>query len=109
MTHRDRRLMLVAAAATSTAVILAALAGHAELVAYLAPVCALALPLLAGRYLGEDTLDRLRGRREPSRRRRERAPRPAGGARRTLAAFPRGGRLIAHALAERGPPATALT
>ena len=107
MTDRDRRLMLLAAAVTSLAVGLVALAGHAELVAYLAPVVAVALPLLLGRYLGEDALVRLRDRRgSPGPRV---APRAQGGVRRALTAFPRGGRLIADALAERGPPATVLT
>ena len=56
--------MLLAAAATAAALVLAALAGHAELVAYLAPLFALGIPLVAGRYLGEETLERLRARRE---------------------------------------------
>jgi hypothetical protein len=99
--------MLLAAAATAAVLLLAALAGHVELVAYLAPLFALAIPLVAGRYLGEERLERLRTRREPA------APIKAtallGGVRRAAASFPRGGRLIARALAERGPPAPALT
>jgi hypothetical protein len=101
-------MMLFAAAATSAVLLAAALAGHVELVAYVAPLLALALPLVAGRYLGEDALERLRVRREPARRRRA-APAMLTGVRRAAAAFPRGGRLIADALAERGPPARALT
>jgi hypothetical protein len=98
--------MMLAAAATAAALLVASVAGHVELVAYVAPLFALAIPLLAGRYLGEDTLERLRTRRTPTRHR------PAAlinGVRRSAASFPRGGRLIAQALAERGPPAPALT
>jgi hypothetical protein len=107
MPARDQRLLLVAAVTTSAALLLAALAGHAELIAYAAPLCVVALPLLAGRYLGEETLERLRGRAE---RARHYAAAPLlPGARRSMSAFPRGGRLIAQALAERAPPAPALT
>ena len=107
MVERDRRILLLAAAATSAALFLAALAGHVELIAYFAPLYALALPLVAGRYLGENTLERLRKRRKPEFRRGA-APRLAG-VRPSAVFFPRGGRLIAQALAERGPPALALT
>jgi hypothetical protein len=107
MPVRDQRVLLFAAVATSAALLLAALAGHAELVAYAAPLCVVALPLLAGRYVGEETLERLRERVEPARRQGAAPALP--GARRSMAAFPRGGRLMAQALAERGPPAPALT
>ena len=107
MPARDQRVLLVAAAITSVALLLAALAGQVELVAYAAPVCVVAVPLLAGRYVGEDTLERLRGRTEP-RGRHTRIP-VLPGARRSESVLPRGGRLIAQALAERAPPAPALT
>ncbi len=106
MSARDQRLLIVAAAATSAALLLAAFAGHPELIAYAAPLCVVALPLLAGHYVGEHTLERLRGRAEP---RRRRAASTLARVRRSMYAFPRGGRLIAQALAERGPPAAALT
>ncbi len=99
--------MVLAAAAAAAALLLATLAGHAEIVAYLAPLVALGIPLVAGRYLGEGALERLRTRREPSRRRL--AGVLVAGARRAAGSFPRGGRLIAEALAERGPPGPALT
>lgn len=69
----------------------------------LSPALVLVLPLLAGRYLGEETLERLVSRRAPSRRpvRAVSAPLPW---RRPRADGSRGGRLIAAALAERGPP-----
>lgn len=71
-----------------------------------APALALVLPLLAGRYFGEGRLARLAAAFAPPRRRAAavlcakvpRAPR----------AMPRGGRLIATALATRPPPARAL-
>ncbi len=107
MPARDQRLLVLAAVATSAALLLAALAGHAELIAYAAPLCVVALPLLAGRYVGEQTLERLRERVEPEHRRGAAPLLP--GARRSMSAFPRGGRLIAQALAERAPPARALT
>ena len=91
----------------SAALFVAALSGHMEVVAYAAPICLLALPLAAGRYPGEDALERLRERRVPAPRRSTVLPR--SGLRRAASAFPRGGRLIAQALAERAPPAHALT
>jgi hypothetical protein len=105
---RDQRLMLRAAVATSALLLVAAIAGHPELLAYAAPVFLLAVPLLAGRYVGEERLERLRGRRaRPSR------PRPAAGAlpakRQVVALLPRGGRLIAEALAVRPPPALSVS
>jgi hypothetical protein len=87
--------------------LLAALAGQMELIAYLAPLCVVALPLLAGRYVGEDALERLRKRAEPGTHYTGAPVLP--GARSSKAALPRGGRLIAQALAERAPPALALT
>jgi hypothetical protein len=72
----------------------------------LSPALVLALPLLAGRYLGEETLGRLARRAVPRRRVRglavALAPR-----RRPRALVARGGLLLAAALAERGPPALA--
>ncbi len=107
MPARDLRLLLIAAAVTSVALLLAALAGQMELVAYAAPLCVVAVPLLAGRYVGEDTLERLREGTDPEIR-YTRAP-LLPGVRPSKSALPRGGRLIAQALAERAPPALALT
>ncbi|HWH93726.1 MAG TPA: hypothetical protein VNT03_07690 [Baekduia sp.] len=69
----------------------------------LSPALVLLLPLLAGRYLGEQTLERLAARRAAPRRhwRPASAPLPR---RRPRATLIRGGRLLASALAERGPP-----
>jgi hypothetical protein len=107
MPRRDQRMLLIAAAGTLAALLLAALLGDIELVAYLVPLLALGAPLVAGRYLGEEALERLREARRPRPSRAARSQ-PAT-ARRTAAAFPRGGRLIAQSLAERGPPLPALT
>jgi hypothetical protein len=70
----------------------------------LSPALVLLLPLLAGRYLGEEQLERLVARRvAPRRPRPVSAPLPR---RRPRAVVVRGGRLLASALAERGPPLT---
>jgi hypothetical protein len=106
MPVRDQRLLLGAALVTSALLLAATVAGHAELLPYVAPLVLVFLPLLAGRYVGEERLERMRS---GLRRRPRRAPRgvvpPAR--RRPAAALPRGGRLIAHSLAERPPPALA--
>ncbi len=108
MPARDQRLLALSAAVVAALACLLALAGHPELLAYAAPLLVLALPLALGRYLGEETLERLRSRpRRRTRHPRLAAQEPAG--RRLGALVPRGARLIAHSLAERGPPATAAT
>jgi hypothetical protein len=108
MPARDRRLLLRAAIATSALLLAAAVAGHPDLLAYTAPLFLLAVPLLAGRYVGEERLARLRGRmRRPARRRAVPMAVPAG--RHWVALLPRGGRLIAEALAVRPPPALPVT
>jgi hypothetical protein len=106
MPARDQRLLLSAALVSSVLLLLAAVAGHTDLLPYAAPLFLLAVPLLAGRYVGEERLERMRSglRRAPLRAPRAEAP-PA--IRRLAASVPRGGRLIAHSLAERPPPAPA--
>jgi hypothetical protein len=108
MPARDQGLLALSAAVAAALACLLALAGHPELLAYAAPLLVVALPLALGRYLGEETLERLRSRPRP----RTRHPLPAAGrspGRRVDALVPRGARLIAHSLAERGPPAFAAT
>jgi hypothetical protein len=106
MPARDQRLLLGAALATSVLLLVAAAAGHAELLAYAAPLFLLGVPLLAGRYVGEERLERMRTGLAGAVRRAPRvAPLPGG--RRLAVPLPRGGRLIAHSLAERPPPAFA--
>jgi hypothetical protein len=104
----DRRIMLgigllaVVVALTQT---LAPLGGLETGLLYLAPALILALPLLAGRYVAEERVAKLAAGVMWLRRRRA--------ANRLIARLPRasrvlvvrGGRLLASALAERGPPA----
>jgi hypothetical protein len=73
----------------------------------LSPALVLALPLLAGRYFGEDALERLAARVAVPRRRRRVAGGPPPARRRPRVRAIRGGRLIAAALAERAPPVMA--
>jgi hypothetical protein len=104
MTRRDRQLMIGLAAMTAALAALTLVGVHSDLL-LAAPVLVFALPLLAGRYVGEEQLARLAAafRGAPQR--------PAGTiaapARRCEARLPRGGRLIAAALAVRPPPVAA--
>lgn len=87
---------------------LSADAGHAELMAYLSPVLVLLLPLLSGRFVGEERIARAAAAaRRPARRITPlyRPPAPATWLVRVLS-VPRGGRLLADALAVRPPPAS---
>jgi hypothetical protein len=105
MPARDQRVLLAAAVGTSALLLVAAVAGHPELLAYAGPLFLVAMPLLAGRYVGEERLARLRGELHG----RQRAPRePLGSSRRSPVLLPRGGRLIAEALAVRPPPGLSL-
>src|SRR5436305_4178715 len=101
MPSRDRHLLL-ALSAIVLGLLGATLLGAGDNVMLAAPVLVLVLPLLAGRYVGEEHLARLSAAFAPRPRRavptltpsRLRAPR----------VLPRGGRLIAAALAVRPPP-----
>lgn len=101
-----RALLLIALAAFGV-VLAARVAGVCDGIEHLAPALLLALPLLAGRYVGEDKLVALAERFQPSgvvrvarlTARLPRAPRVA---------IARGGALLAAGLAERGPPAVLL-
>jgi len=106
MPRRDRYVLL---GLTLLSVALAAaqsLAGVSPDLLLAVPALLLVLPLLAGRYVGEDGLTRLAVRALAPRRR---SPASLGFRRRAPRVLPRGGRLIANALAERGPPALAAT
>jgi hypothetical protein len=70
--------------------------------AYLAPALLILLPLLSGRYPGDEALVRVAGRRSRPARRPPQAP-PLR-RRRAGALLTRGGRLVATSLAGRGPP-----
>jgi hypothetical protein len=104
MPRRDRHIAISLAAASLAVVALPALAGVSPDVLLAVPALLLVLPLLAGRYLGEERIARLAARTVAPRRR---SPARLGTRRRAPRVLPRGGRLIAAALAERGPPARA--
>jgi hypothetical protein len=105
--RRDKRLLLGLAALTLAFALVQSATGISGDVLLAAPVLILLLPLLAGRYVGEDGIARLSGALAPLRRRR---PVVAGlaPARRAPRLLARGGHLIAVALARRGPPAAQL-
>ena len=69
------------------------------------PVLVLALPLLGGRYVGEEQILRLAAVFVAARRRPAPALAPSQG--RARHRLPRGGRLLAFSLAVRPPPARA--
>lgn len=98
--HDLRRLALALTAVGVCCVLPIALGAPVDLL-LAAPVLLLALPLLAGRYVGEDALRRLARRDAP------RARRGTGGGVRAIlrgAVPPRGGLLLAFGLAVRPPP-----
>jgi hypothetical protein len=101
MPPRDMRILLGLAALLVGLVLAQAITGAEVMMA--SPALVLALPLLAGRYVGEERLWRLA----------ERLCAPVVRAARTVRAklprapradVPRGGRLLAARMAERGPP-----
>jgi hypothetical protein len=100
--RRDLRALLAAAVLGGVIVALGlTVAGLDTGLLLLSPALVLVIPLLAGRYVGERRLERLAARFAPRR------PRPASSAAprlRLRVGGARGGRLIAVALAERGPP-----
>lgn len=106
MPRRDQRLLLGLAALTALFAVVQAATGISGDVLLAAPALILLLPLLAGRYLGEDGIARLGAHLAQPRRRpvAARAAQP----RRAPRVLARGGRLIAEALAQRGPPAALL-
>jgi hypothetical protein len=101
MPRRDRHILLALATLSLAFAIVQSATGISPDVLLAVPALLLLMPLLAGRYVGEDGLARLAGRREAPRRR---TPARLGERRRASRVRPRGGRLIAAALAERGPP-----
>jgi hypothetical protein len=102
MARRDVHLLLGMAALTVALLLVQAATGVEVLMA--SPFLALALPLLAGRYVGERRIQRLVARfAGPVRRAARRLVARVARAPRVL--VPRGGALVAASLAERGPPA----
>jgi hypothetical protein len=106
MPRRDQRILFGLAALTVLLAVLQSVTGISGDVLLAAPALVLLLPLLAGRYVGEDGIARLGTLLAPPRRRPVVAHATAG--RRAPRVLARGGRLIAVALAQRGPPALAL-
>jgi hypothetical protein len=104
-----RRRALVAPACLSLLAALAILLCGLHLAEGLlmaAPAVALLLPLLAGRYVGERALEAVRAVRSRTAAPRRRARIVVANRRRpALALVPRGGLLLAAALATRPPPA----
>jgi hypothetical protein len=97
----DRRSLAFAAVAVVWLLGLELLGVEAA-VAYLAPALLILLPLLSGRYPGDEALVRVGGRR--TRPLRRPPPAPPSRRRRAGALLPRGGGLVASSLAGRGPP-----
>ncbi len=103
----DRGRSLAFAASTGVWLLGLELLGVEAALAYLAPALLILLPLLGGRYPGDDALVRAAARRVPPPRRRPPATSPRRRPRGAL--LPRGGRLVGAALAGRAPPALART
>jgi hypothetical protein len=104
VTRRDRQLLFALAGLTLAIASLTLLGIHSD-VLLAVPALVLALPLLAGRYVGEEQIARLAAAFVAARRRPARmllphaADAPQG--------LPRGGCLLACSLAVRPPPAHA--
>lgn len=104
MTRRDRQLLFGLAALTLLLASLTLVGVHSD-VLLIVPALVFALPMLAGRYVGEEQLARLAAAFVAARRRPVAALVPT--TRRAPHCLPRGGRLLACSLAVRPPPARA--
>ena len=103
-TRRDLRIMAgLGALALLGAAVVSAGEGPAALL-HLAPAVLLLLPLLRGRYVGEERIHALAAPAAPARRLRALARLAPRLPRAPRALVARGGRLLASSLAERGPP-----
>jgi hypothetical protein len=99
--RRDRIVLWAFALLVLAWMVAEALSGSATGLLYLAPALVLALPLVLGRFPGEDRLAGLAGAsRAPIARAAARIPAP----RSYVRVMQRGGRLVASALAKRPPP-----
>jgi hypothetical protein len=103
--RRDRIVLWAFTLVVAAWMVAQALTGTETGLLYLAPALVLALPLVLGRYLGEEQLAVLAGTsRARGARVRARISTPRGYVR----VMHRGGRLVASAMAKRPPPARAL-
>jgi hypothetical protein len=102
--RRDLRPLLAVALLGVVVALAESVTGLDSGLLLLSPALVLLLPLLLGRYLGAEQLERLVARARPARRMR--AASLALPRRRPRSAAAHGGRLLAFALAERGPPMT---
>jgi hypothetical protein len=103
--RRDRLVLLCFALLMAAWMVAEALTGSQTDLLYLAPALALALPLILGRYVGEEQLAGLASRAVPARPRRRATP--VAGPRSVARVMQRGGRLVASGMAKRPPPAAA--
>jgi hypothetical protein len=106
MVAREQRLLVLSALLSSVVLLVGATAGFEELLAFATPVLVLALPLLMGRYLGEERIVQA-GSRRPRQTWLRSASVPQAWLR-VLRTIVRGGRLIAESLAVRPPPAVSV-
>ena len=81
-----------------------AVTGSTEVLLFLAPALLIAIPLFAGRYIGEELIAKLVERRSRPRRRREAGRLAVRPGRVVATEAPRGSALIAFSLAKRPPP-----
>jgi hypothetical protein len=101
MPSRGQRFLLPACALAGAWLAVGGVAGFSEVFLLLTPAFVLALPLIAGHYIGAERLCRVASQRSPITSRTpaiEFAPRARRGV------LPRGGLLIAASLAVRPPP-----
>lgn len=109
MPRRDLRVLMALTLLSSVCLLAEAAGVLAPALLYAAPLLIVALPLIAGRYVGEERIVALaRGGERMLRGAPARISAPAA-ARRAMRSVPRGGRLIAHSLAVRPPPAPQLS
>jgi hypothetical protein len=102
MPRRDLRLLLLVTIVALAWATVQSVVGYDGGWTFLAPAIVVALPLLAGRYLGEDRIVGLARRYTASPP--SRPPRVQGRPRAPQRLLWRGGALIAGSLAERPPP-----
>jgi hypothetical protein len=102
--HRRRLLLSSFTLLVAAWMVLAVVSGADTGLLYLAPALVLCAPLVLGRYVGEEQLADLAGRRAT---RTSRRPSPLPMPRSHVRLMQRGGRLVASSLAKRPPPRAA--